>query len=154
MEFWETLKGYITPETITVCITLFSFLVALLKMVSVIKDLKTQKAMTMENLLRILTSQNAEEFAKEKEELKQSVSNVIQPLIPYFETMAKVMALSQENTPESRIAILDLIKGLGLINASLIDQAKEVVNQEVLAEEEKKQTMVNELEEIQNKPVE
>lgn len=154
MEFWETLKGYITPETITTCITVFTFLVALLKMVSVITDLKKQKAMTMENLLKNLSIQNAEEYEKEKQELTKLVVSLITPLVEYSQAMAKVLALSQENTPESRVAILDIIQSLGVIDKNLIEQAKTVVSEEVEAKEEKKQAIVEQLEQIENKPVE
>lgn len=154
MEFWETLKGYITPETITVCITLFSFLVALLKLVSVVKDLKTQKAMTMENLMKNLSVQNTEEFEKEKQDLIKVIIDLIQPLLKYSEVMAKVLALSQENTPESRVAILELIQSLGTIDANLIEQAKTLVAKQEVEKEEKKQAKIEQLEAIENKPVE
>ena len=154
MEFWETLKGYITPETITTCITVFTFLVALLKMVSVITDLKKQKAMTMENLLKNLSIQNAEEYEKEKQALTKLIVSLITPLVEYSQAMAKVLALSQENTPESRVAILDIIQSLGVIDKNLIEQAKTVVNEEVTTKEEKKQAIVEQLEQIENKPVE
>lgn len=154
MEFWETLKGYITPETITVCITLFSFLVALLKLVSVVKDLKTQKAMTMENLMKNLSVQNTEEFEKEKQDLMKVIMDLIQPLLKYSEVMAKVLALSQENTPESRVAILELIQSLGTIDANLIEQAKTLVAKQEVEKEEKKQAKIEQLEAIENKPVE
>lgn len=154
MEFWETIKGYLTPETITVCITVFSFLVALLKMVSVIKDLKTQKAMTMENLLKNLTILNAEEYEKEKQDLMKTIIDLIQPLLAYSEAMAKVLALSQENTPESRVAILEIIQSLGTIDANLIDKAKLLVAEQETEKEEKKQAKIERLEEIVNKPVE
>lgn len=154
MEFWETLKGYITPETITVCITVFSFLVALLKLVSVVKDEKTRKIMTMENLLKNLSIQNAEEYEKEKDALMKLIVSLITPLIQYSEAMAKVLALSQENTPESRVAILDIIQSLGVIDKNLIEQAKTVVSEEVTTKEEKKQAMVEQLEAIEKKPVE
>ena len=154
MEFWETLKGYITPETITVCITLFSFLVALLKLVSVVKDLKTQKAMTMESLMDNLSVQNTEEFEKEKQDLMKVIMDLIQPLLKYSEVMAKVLALSQENTPESRVAILELIQSLGTIDANLIEQAKDLVAKQEVEKEEKKQAKIEQLEAIENKPVE
>lgn len=154
MEFWETLKGYITPETITVCITVFSFLVALLKLVSVVKDEKTRKIMTMENLLKNLSIQNAEEYEKEKNALMKLIVSLITPLVEYSEAMAKVLALSQENTPESRVAILDIIQSLGVIDKNLIEQAKTVVSEEVTTKEEKKQAMVEQLEAIEKKPVE
>ncbi len=154
MEFWETLKGYLTPETVTVVTTVILFLVALLKLVSVVKNLKEQHTLTMDNLLNLLKAQNREEFEREKLELVQSVSNLIQPIIPYFQTFAKVLTLSQENTPESRVAILNLIQELGTIDANLLEEAKKVINIEVQTEAIKKAETLKQLEKIENKPVE
>ena len=154
MEFWETLKGYITPETITVCITVFSFLVALLKMVSTIKELKAQKIMTLENVLKNLSIQNAEEFDKEKNILVSTIIELITPLIEYSEAMAKVLALSQENTPESRVAILEIVQSLGTIDKDLVEKAKNIVVNETIEKEEKKKVVVEQLTAIENKPIE
>lgn len=154
MEFWETLKGYLTPETITVITTVVLFLVALLKLVSVVKNLKEQHTLTMDNLLNLLKAQNKEEFEREKLELVQSVSGLIEPIIPYFQTFAKILALSQENTPESRVAILNLIQELGTIDANLLEEAKKVINIETQTEELKKAETLKQLEQIENKPVE
>ena len=154
MEFWETLKGYITPETITVCITVFSFLGALLQMVSTIKELKTQKIMTLENVLKNLSIQNAEEFDKEKNILVSTIIELITPLIEYSEAMAKVLALSQENTPESRVAILEIVQSLGTIDKDLVEKAKNVVVNETIEKEEKKKVVVEQLTAIENKPIE
>ena len=154
MEFWETLKGYLTPETITVITTVVLFLVALLKLVSVVRNLKEQHTLTMDNLLKLLSAQNKNEFEKAKLELNQSVSGLIEPIIPYFKTFAKILALSQENTPESRTAILNLIEELGTIDANLLAEAKKVINIEVQTEALKKAETLKQLEQIENKPVE
>ena len=154
MEFWQTVKGYITPETITVCVTVFSSLVALLKMVSTIKELKAQKVMTLENVLQNLSIQNAEEFEKEKKVLVSTIIELITPLIEYSEAMAKVLALSQENTPESRVAILEIVQSLGTIDKDLVEKAKNVVVNETIAKEEKKKVVVEQLQAIENKPIE
>ena len=154
MEFWEALKGYMTPETITVITTVVLFLVALLKLVSVVKNLKEQHALTMDNLLQLLSAQNKTEFETAKLELNQSVTSLIEPIIPYFKTFAKILALSQENTPESRTAILNLIEELGTIDANLLAEAKKVINIEVQTEALKKAETLKQLEQIENKPVE
>lgn len=154
MEFWETLKGYMTPETITVITTVVLFLVALLKLVSVVKNLKTQHALTMDNLLKLISAQNKEESEKARVELNQSVVKLINPMIPYFKTFAKILALSQEKTPESKVAILNLIEELGTIDANLLIEAKEQIKEEVKQEEKKKVETISKLEAIENKPVE
>lgn len=154
MEFWEAVKGYLTPETITVITTVILFLVALLKLVSVVKNLKEQHTLTMDNLLKLLSVQNKEEFDKAKIDLNKSVVDLIEPIIPYFKTFAKILALSQENTPESKVAILNLIEELGTIDANLVNEAKNVINNQVATEEAMKLATIQKLEKIEAKPQE
>ena len=61
---------------------------------------------------------------------------------------AKILALSQENTPESRIAILNLISELGVVTKEIVDNAKVIVEDAVKQEEEKKEQVENQLNEI------
>lgn len=154
MEFWEALKEYLTPQTVVTITAVLSFLVALLKLVSVVKTLNKQKAMTMDNLLKALNSQNEQEFNKEKIELIALIEGLIKPLINYSQVFAKILALSQENTPESRVAILNLIQEMGELNPQLLEEAKKVIEAEVEKEETKKVAMLNELQKIESKPIE
>lgn len=157
-EFWEALKGYLTPETITVITTVLLFLVSLLKLVSMVKTLNKQKAMTMENLkevlLNALKSQNQEEINKAMVEILNPVLNAVNEINPYLQTFAKILALSQENTPTSRLAILELIENMGKTDTKLIETAKDTVNEEVKQEEIKKQETIAQLEVIEKRPVE
>ena len=104
--------------------------------------------------MRVVKGFSREEYEKEKQALTNLIVSLITPLVEYSQAMAKVLALSQENTPESRVAILEVIQSLGMIDKNLIDQAKKVVSEEVEAKEEKKQAIVEQLEQIENKPVE
>ena len=157
-EFWEALKGYLTPETITVITTVLLFLVSLLKLVSMVKTLNKQKAMTMENLkevlLNALKSQNQEEINRAIVEILNPVLNAVNEINPYLQTFAKILALSQENTPTSRLAILELIENMGKTDTQLIETAKDTVNEEVKQEEIKKQETIAQLEVIEKRPVE
>ena len=56
-----------------------------------------------------------------------------------LETFAKILALSQENTPESRVAILELIQRLGNNTNGMIETIKETINTQEKEKEEKKQ---------------
>ena len=110
--------------------------------------------MTLENVLKNLSIQNAEEFDKEKNILVSTIIELITPLIEYSEAMAKVLALSQENTPESRVAILEIVQSLGTIDKDLVEKAKNVVVNETIEKEEKKKVVVEQLTAIENKPIE
>ena len=61
---------------------------------------------------------------------------------------SKILALSQENTPESRVAILDLISKLGTTGQEVVDNAKEVIAEEQRLIEEHKDEINKKLDEI------
>lgn len=123
-----------------------------------VKTLNKQKAMTLENVKQVLLSalktQNQEEIQKAINEVLTPVLNAVNEINPYLQTFAKILALSQENTPTSRLAILELIENMGRTDIQLIENAKEVVNEEVKKEEMKKQETIEQLSEIERRPVE
>ena len=61
---------------------------------------------------------------------------------------SKILALGQENTPEARVAILQLIEELGTVGKEITDAAKEAVEEEVKAIEEHKEEVNEKLDEI------
>lgn len=156
-DFWNWCKEYFTPETITVITTVILLLVALLKLVSVIKKLKKEQHTTLEtveeNLKVALTTQN-------KEELNNAINNVVNPIKkdveeikPYLEAFAKILALSQENTPQSRVAILDVLANMGKTDNALLETTRETIQEEVIETEKKKLEKVEKLDKI-IKPIE
>lgn len=156
-DFWNWCKEYFTPEVITVITTVILFFVALLKLISVIKKLKKEQHTTLEvveeNLKTALTTQN-------KEELRNAINNVVNPIKkdveeikPYLEAFAKILALSQENTPQSRVAILDVLANMGKTDNALLETTRETIQEQVAETEKKKVEKVEKLDKI-IKPIE
>lgn len=154
-EFWNYVKDYLTPQTITVITTVIMFLVAILKLISMVKTLNKQKAMTMDNLKSALEEQNANEIAKAVVEVTMPIVEQINKILPYLNTFSKILALSQENTPESRVAILNLIEQMGKEeNEILVNTAKKVISTQVEEDKKRKEEQNKKLDEIIEKPVE
>lgn len=65
-----------------------------------------------------------------------------------MEIFAKVLALSQEDTPESKVAILNLIQELGTVGQELIDNSKEIIEASQKAVEQHKEEVEEKLDEI------
>lgn len=154
-EFWELVKDYLTPQTLTAITSLILLCVAVLKLVSVVSNLKKQNAMTMDNLLErlkgVVQDVGNNQVQKAILELINPLELKIDALQPVLEVFSKILALSQENSPESRLAILDLIEQLGnLKDVKLIETTKETI----VTKEEEKAEVKKELEEIANLPVE
>lgn len=154
MEFWNLCKEWLTPQTITVITTVIMFLVAILKLISMVKTLNKQKALTMDNLLAALEKQNKDEINKALVEITQPILETVKSIIPYLMTFSKILALSQENTPESRVAILNLLSEMNKTdNDALIEAAKEIIETQTKAEQEKKEKLIGEMDKIIVKPI-
>ena len=65
-----------------------------------------------------------------------AINKTIQRQNEVLALLAKVSALSQENTPESRVAILELISRLGVVDKGDIEKAKETIKEEVKTKRE------------------
>lgn len=61
---------------------------------------------------------------------------------------SKIIALGQENTPESRVAILNLIEELGTVGKETLQATEEAIHEEVKAVEEHKAEVEAKLDEI------
>lgn len=153
-ELVKIIKEYLTPETVTTITAVLMFLVSSLKMISTIKVLSKQKSTTIDDVMSALKSQNKEEIEKAINDVVTPIVNTVNEINPYLQTFAKILALSQENTATSRLAILELIEKMGTVDSDTLTDAKESVQTEVKNEQEKKQETLVKLESIENKPVE
>ena len=153
-DIWQTIKDQLNVPTITSITAIILLLVACLKLVSCVKTLNKQKAMTIPNLLKELKAY----VDKIKDnEVKQWILEFISPLeskvdklVPVIDVLVKIIALAQENTPDSKIAILNLIQELGSVETKQIEQIQE----EIKAQEQAKVEEQEELEEIITRPIE
>ena len=62
--------------------------------------------------------------------------------------ITKIVALSQENSPASRLAILECIASLGVADKSVIEDAKESIEEEIKVEQEIKDDANKKLDDI------
>lgn len=148
----ELIKEYVTAERVTMVISVITTLLAVVKMASTMKSLKKSKETSVQE---VLTSVQTTIKATATETTNEAIKNVLVPvseqiarITPVLDTFAKILALSQENTPESRIAILELIKSLGAVAPTIIVQAKESIETEAKDEEAKKEETIAKLDEL------
>ena len=87
--------------------------------------------------------------------IKEEVDKFVPALIKVQEktndilkVFSKILALGQENTPESRVAILNLIEELGTAGKEIVDNAKVVIEEEVKSIQEHKEDIENKLDKI------
>lgn len=138
----EWAEQWFSPQTITTITAVLTGLVAVVKLAYELKKAAKDKKLTIEQIQEMVLGQMREslptdvkaEFDKYLPELKAYAeqSNKI------MSAFAKILALSQENTPESRLAILELIQELGILSDSFVEKAKAEVEAQKKAQEEEK----------------
>lgn len=144
-DFGEWLEKNFTAEMITTIMSVLTSLAVVLKLASSLKDLAKKKAMTTEEVcnkvVEILETTNKESVLKSINDIVKPLEDKVGNITPVLNSFSKILALSQENTPESRLAILELIQSIGNISNQVVEDAKtEIVNQ---IEEEKKENKEN-----------
>lgn len=148
----EWLSQWFSPSQIAMIMSWVAYAGTILGLVVKIRQLAKSKHTTAEEVKQLVL-----------EEIKKSVSEeVAEQVKPYLDgiqkvgvntndvlkVFAKIMALSQVNDSASRLAILDLIGSLGVIDKTLIEEAKETIKTNEQELEENKLEALDQIEEI------
>jgi hypothetical protein len=143
-EVREWVDRFFSPDKVAMYMSWVAYIGTIIGLVASIKRLKQNNNLTLKNvsdevqgkLELIVSKQVADQFGKIAPKIieGQEQANEIMAIF------AKILALSQENTPESRVAILDLIEKLGMVSRDITETAKEAIEEgKVFAEETKKE---------------
>ena len=119
------------------------------------KELAKKKAITTEEVcakvVETLETTNKESVNKSINEVIAPLQKQVGDITPVLNSFAKILALSQENTPESRLAILELIQSIGNVSAKIVENAKAEVENQIKEEQKDKQDTIELLENIEDK---
>ena len=151
-EVKEWFDKFFSPEKVAMYLSWLAYIGTITGLVANIKKLKQSNNLTLKNvsdevqnkLEVVISKQVAEQFGKIAPKLidGQEKANRIMSIF------AKILALSQENTPESKVAILNLIEELGVVGKDLTDTAKEVVIESKELAEQAKEELDKKIDEI------
>lgn len=122
---------------------------ALLKMYGQNKTLTTSKILTPQEIADLVL----------KEMQKKENSNFAQYIAPLIELvktniasqkdLAKIISLMIENTPQSRLAILEIIEKMGSVDTAVIEESKQKIYTEIEEEKKEKEETIEELDNIE-----
>ena len=137
----EWAKGWFSPQTLTTLASVLTCLGVVVKCVGEIRRLAKDKQLTIEKIQDLVLTQIKKDLP---EDVAVEFNKYLPTLTEYaaksneiLNTFAKILALSQENTAESRLAILELIEKMGVVSQELVLKAKEEVQAQKDAEEKK-----------------
>ena len=150
---WEKfVQNYLSAEKVAMYLSWAAYIGTILGLAANIKKLKATNNLTLKNVSdsvqELIKTVVGEEVKNRFNEFIEPVNNVLNKLTDTLKGFSKVLALSQENTPESRVAILQVIEELGTAGHDLVENAKEVIVKEVELTKEHKELIETKLDDI------
>lgn len=148
----EWADKFFSPQMVAMYISWLAYIGTIIGLVANIKKLKNQNQLTLENVVKaiskLLEDLISEEVAKQFEKIAPKLISGQEKSNEIMSIFAKILALSQENTPESKVAILNLIEELGVVSKEAVDTAKEVIDNSVKIAEQAKEELNKKIDEI------
>lgn len=151
IDFGKWLQEHFTAEVITSVTSVAIMLIAILTLVKKMKDLSKEKTMTVEDVSKKVVETLELCFKGQYNEVIKPLIEKTEKINPVLEDFSKILALSQENTAESRLAILELISKMGTVEKKVVEEAKQIVVEEKQAKEEKHIEEKSQLEDIEGR---
>ena len=134
-EIKEWLSKFFEPQQVAMIMTWVTYIGTIIGLIAKCYQLAKQKTLTAESvkdlIMKDLGDKIDESVANQLTTAIVSLNKTAKNQNEVLALLTKVMALSQENTPESRVAILELISQLGVVKDEEIEEMKETINKEV-----------------------
>lgn len=134
-ELKEWLSKFFEPQQVAMIMTWIAYISTIIGLFYKFYQMAKEKNLTAKNVKDEIMSELGdkinESVANQLTTSVLSISKMVKNQNEVLALLTKVMALSQENTPESRVAILELISQLGVVKDEEIEEMKETINKEV-----------------------
>lgn len=151
------ISKWLTPTLIAAITQVVTVLTVVIKMANDLKNLRKENHFSAQEMYNGVKAVIEPEVKKGVEkatvELLEPLYAKVDEITPILEVLVKMMVLLQEDTPESRLAALDLIGELGRVSAQQIEKSKKVIIDEVEAEQAKEQRIKSTIAEVAEKQV-
>lgn len=147
--FWNE---YFSAEKIAMYMSWLAYIGTIIGLVVKLHQLAKNNQLTLKDVIDATTETvknvSAEQIKAQTEKFLPDLIKVQEKTNNLLSSVTKVLALSQENTPESRVAILQVIENMGVVAKEVTETAKTVIQEEVKLIEEKKKETEDKLNEI------
>ena len=134
-EIKEWLSKFFEPQQVAMIMTWITYIGTIIGLIYKFYQMAKEKNLTAKNVKDEIMSELGdkinESVANQLTTSVLSINKMVKNQNEVLALLTKVMALSQENTPESRVAILELISQLGVVKDEEIEEMKETINKEV-----------------------
>lgn len=151
-DFEKWLSEWLDASTVATIMSYVAYLGTIIGLVAKLKTLKKDNNLTLDNVKSAILNEVGDKISKEtKEQLEQYLPSLLETSKnqkEILEVFAKVLCLSQENTAESKVAILNLISQIGIVDNKVVETAKQEVETQKVVEETKKVETTESLDKI------
>lgn len=150
---WDLfVEKYLTADKVAMYMSWIAYVGTIVGLAVALKRLFGKNQVTLKDVKSEVTQKIEEVVGNEvKLQTERFLPSVIQAQEKTNEILkgfSKILALSQENSPESRVAILQIIEQLGTTGKELTEAAKDAIHEEVALAEEHKAEIEGKLDEI------
>lgn len=150
---WDKfVKEWITPDKVAMYMSWLAYIGTIIGLVANIKRLKKANNLTLkdvsDDVKKTLEETVGKEVAAQTEKFLPDIIAIQTKTNDILKIFSKILALSQENTPESRVAILQLVEELGSVGKEITENAKQAIQDEVTAIQEHKDQVDEKLDKI------
>ena len=151
-EVKEWVDEWFSPDKVAMYMSWLAYIATFIGLAVKFAQLKKVNNLTLRNVSDevkgVLELTISKEVAKKFDDMLPSVLATQEKTNAIMTIFAKILALSQENTPESRVAILNLIEQLGTVGQDVVNNAKEIIEQGVQLAQEAKEELDKKVDEI------
>lgn len=148
----EWLAKWFEPATVATILSWVTYLGTIVTLVWKLKQLKQTNNLTLDNVIKAVTEELKkvlpEEVSSQIEKYMPELRDSAQKQTEVMKAFCKILSLAQVNDANSRLAILDLIEQIGMIEKSEIDKARKAIEESEARKEEKKVETESKVEEI------
>ena len=148
-DFGKYFKELFTPELITTIVAMIGALSSIIALINNARKLAKSNMGTIHDVINAVQN-------KMDEENDVNITKVISPLVKKMEkiedteeTLIKAIALMQDQTPEGKLALLNLLQSIGKVKDDTIVKAEEKVKKANEEKKENEEKAIKELEAIE-----
>lgn len=150
---WEAwLSDFASPQTLATITAIIGALVSILKMVATTKRLAKEKAVTAEEVSKAVLEAIGKRVPAEIKAEMDKYAPIVQASCEKFDrtaaALSKIAVLSQQDTPEAKLAILSLVQELGSVGNETIEEAKKAIEAKAAEEREAEKAKESAVEEV------
>lgn len=146
------LSQWFSPEQVAMIMSWVAYAGTIIGLVAKLRQLAKLKNTTAEDVKKVVLEEIKHSVSEEvAEQVKPYLDGVIKVSANTNDVMkvfAKILALSQVNDAQSRIAIIELIASLGVIDKELLVEAKETIKANEETKEENKNEALDQIDNI------